>query len=162
LNEISGLGPLRLACDNKIKDVARFGNKYLKPDYEHILGIDFFCVHEAIVQVKGFHHDLMYTIEKSCVIPFANKKMFKHGFYTVDLIIDGKKFPKSMFPAEWTREKVISKLYEVYENYIKGGNIPELGSHGKYVMRSFIEEGVEIEMYISQKAKILTAYPILK
>jgi hypothetical protein len=88
--------------------------------------------------------------------------MFKHGFYTVDLIIDGQKFPKSLFPAEWTREKVMNKLYEAYENYIKSGRIPTLNTSGKYVIESFIEEGIEIKMCITQKGKILTAYPILK
>jgi hypothetical protein len=153
---------LRLACDNKVKDIVRFGDKYLKPQYEHIFGMEFFFVRETVTQVKGFHHDLMHAIEKSGAIPFANKRMFKHGFYTVDLIIDGQKFPKSLFPAEWTREKVMNKLYEAYENYIKSGRIPTLNTSGKYVIESFIEEGIEIKMCITQKGKILTAYPILK
>jgi hypothetical protein len=152
---------LRLACDNRVKDVARFGNKYLKPQYEHIFGMEFFFVHEIVAQVKGFHHDLRHAIEKSGAIKFANKVMYEHGFYTVDLIIDGKGFSKSLFPAEWPREKVISKIYEAYENYIKSGRIPTLGPSGKYIIRGFIEEGIEIELCITQKAKILTAYPVL-
>jgi len=154
---------LRLTCDNKIKDVANFGNKYLKPDYEHILGIELKFGRRGISQVGGFHHDFMQMMETSGVIgELANKRMYKHGFYTIDLIINGQTFSKSLFPAEWPHEKVIHKVYEAYENYIKSGRTLTFGTDGKCVIESFIEEGIKIKMCITSKAKILTAYPVLK
>jgi hypothetical protein len=93
---------------------------------------------------------------------FANKVMHQSGFYCADIIINGEVFTKSFFPAEWTREKVISKIYEAYENFIKNNGIPKSQPNETYKIWSYIQEGIEIEMYITKKGKILTAYPILE
>jgi len=156
------LQALRLVYDNKVKGFAEFANKWLKIEYEHILGIDLIFDRKGFPRINGFHHDLMGAIEKSGAIEFTNKTVYNAGFYKADLVIDGTKITKTFFPSEWPRKKVIEKIYEAYENCIKSGVLPELGSDGKYVIQSNIQEGIDIKMCITQKGKVLTAYPILR
>jgi hypothetical protein len=157
------IAQLRKIFDCTIKGFAECANKYLKLDYKHILGIDLWFDRKGITKLEGFHHDFMEIIEKSGVIKFVNKTVYTAGFYKATLVGDGlRALKKSFFPAEWTREKVISKIYEAYENFVKNGGIPKLEHNGTYKIQSCIQEGVEIEMYITKKGKILTAYPILE
>jgi hypothetical protein len=156
------MASLRALFDGKKKGFAACANKYLKLDYEHIFGIELWFNRKGKAQVDGFYLDFLGAIEKSGVIKFAHKKIYTAGFYKADLVIDGAIITKTFFPSAWTREKVISKIYEACENFIKNGGIPELGKDGKYIIKSYIEEGIEIKMCITQKGKILTAYPILK
>jgi hypothetical protein len=153
---------LRKIFDCTRKGFAECKDKWIKIAYKHIFGFDLSFSKKGKPDFGGFHHDLMNLFENSGVFEFANKVIHQSGFYCADIIINGKRFKKSFFPAEWTREKVISKIYEVYENFIKNGGIPELGPNGVYKIENYIQEGVEIRIYITQKGKVLTAYPILK
>jgi hypothetical protein len=58
-------------------------------------------------------------------------------------------------------QKVIEKIYEAYGNFVKSGIPLELQNDGKYLARGVIEGNVKIEMYITTKGKIVTAYPKL-
>lgn len=156
------LGALRLLFDNKVKGFAEFANKFIKIEYKHILGMDLVFDAQGRAKFSGFHHDLMNTIEKSGAIEFANKVIHKNGFYGADLIIDGMKTPKTFFPSEWPREKVIEKIYEAYHNFIKCGVIPKPRPNEKYLISGTIEEGISIEMWVTKKGKVVTAYPLLK
>jgi hypothetical protein len=84
------------------------------------------------------------------------------GVYKTTLRQNGNMVKKTatFFPAHWSREQVITKIYEAYENFIKSGAIAEI-EKGKYLVRGFTNERVTIEMYITQKGHIVTAYPIL-
>jgi hypothetical protein len=46
--------------------------------------------------------------------------------------------------------------------FTKSGVVPKPRSNGKYLISGHIKEGVQIEIWITQKGKIITAYPILK
>jgi hypothetical protein len=100
------------------------------------------------------------TNEKSGAIEFAPKTIYAAGFYRSDLIIDKTIITKSFFPAEWTREKVINKIYEAYENFMNKGLQP-ISENNKYRIDAFIDEGVKIRMYITKNGVIKMAYPIL-
>ena len=154
---------LRKLFDNTVKGFAEFSNKYIKIDYEHIFGMELRFSKKGLLQISGFHHDLKNAIEKSGLIEFANKIITKSGFYEVTLFHEGNVAKKvaTFFPAHWSREKVISKIHEAYNNFLKSGEkaIPKDG--GKYVIRGLIEEGIKIEMYITANGVITTAYPIL-
>ena len=157
------IAALRSLFDNKIKGFGEFANKYLKMDYEHILGIDLSFSRRGVPQIGGFHHDYMHTIKKSKTFEFVNEVVDKTGFYTAELFCEGKYIDiKTFFPAQWSREQVINAIYEVYENFIKNGCIPKLEIDGKYSMQGLTKEGIEIIMYITKKGTIKTAYPILK
>jgi hypothetical protein len=156
------LSSLRLLFDNKVKGFAEFANKFIKIEYRHILGMDLAFDVQGRAKFSGFHHDLMNTIEKSGAIEFVNKVMHKNGFYSADLIIDDIKTPKTFFPSEWPREKVIEKIYEAYHNFIRGGVIPKPRPNEKYLISGTIAEGIDIEMWVTKKGKVVTAYPLLK
>ena len=40
--------------------------------------------------------------------------------------------------------------------------VPELRNDGKYIIQGCTSEGVEIEMFITKKGHLTTAYPIVK
>jgi hypothetical protein len=112
--------------------------------------------------ISGFHHDFMGAVEKSGLMKFV-RIAEKNGCYMADIIVDGQRIPgKTFFPQHWSREEVISKIYEAYENFIKSGVIPELGNDGKYKIRALTNERIKIEMHITQKGHIKSAYPIIK
>jgi hypothetical protein len=153
---------LHTLFDRKIKGFAEFSNKYLKPDYEHILGMNLWFSRRGVVQIGGFHHDFMKIIEKSGVFRFTDKIMYKHKFYSAKLF-HGENYIKhiTFFPSHWTREQVISKIYEAYNNFIKSGVQPILEKNQQYRISGFTQEGINIEMFITKNGVISTAYPIL-
>lgn len=157
------LESLRLLCDNKVLDTAYFGNKYLKPQYKHIFGIDLYFSRRGIPQISGFHHDLLQMIENSGVFQFTNKIIHESNFYSAKLYC-GENLVKEItfFPSEWSREQVINKIYEAYDNFKKSGAPLIAEQNGKFKIQGVIKEGITIEMCITQKAEILTAYPLLK
>jgi len=53
-------------------------------------------------------------------------------------------------------------IYDVYNSFIVSGKEPFLRSDGKYLLNGWTSEGIEIEIFITQKGLIKTAYPILK
>jgi hypothetical protein len=152
---------LKLACDNKVKDVARFGNKYLKPQYAHILGMDLYFARRGLPKIGGFHLDLMNTIEKTNIFTYVGKIVYENGFYKAKLFY-GENLVKEItfFPSHWSRKQVIEKIYEAYDNFRKSGVEP-LIRDGKYYIEGAIQEGVDIAMYITKNGEIKTAYPVL-
>ncbi len=154
------LEPLRLLCDNKVLDTARFGNKYLKPEYEHILGMDLYFSRRGVPQINGFHHDFMAAIEKADVFKFVDKVVYENGFYQARIFY-GEEFVKhiTFFPSDWSRRQVIEKIYEAYSNAVKSGvSFKEQG--GKYIVEALTGEGVKIRMYITKNGTLKTAYPV--
>jgi hypothetical protein len=157
------LRQLRPLFDNQVKGFAEFANKYIKVDYEHILGMVLEFNHEGLLKFGGFHHDLMNTIEQGGAIQFLNKTVDRFGCYKADLLMCGKTFrDKSFFPANWSREQVVIKIHEAYDNFIKSGKKAVLEANRKYKIQGFTNEGIEIEMCITQKGLIKTAYPLLR
>jgi hypothetical protein len=66
--------------------------------------------------LAGFHHDYLGQLEKAGAIIVTNKRMGPHGFYMADISIAGRTYRnKTFFPQEWPQEKVIHKIYEVYD-----------------------------------------------
>jgi uncharacterized protein VirK/YbjX len=106
---------------------------------------------------------IMNLLEKSGVIEFFDKVVYKNGFYQATLRHNSHvvKQTATFFPAHWSREQVMKKIYEAYENFIKSGLKPHLARDGKYIIKGTIKEGIEIEMYITKNGHIRTAYPIL-
>lgn len=147
------------------KGFAEFKNGHIKIPYEHILGIELKWneLKGTLSGISGFHHDFMGTLEKSGLLKFVRKGVEKNGCYLVDIILDGSRIPgKTFFPQHWSREKVVSKIYEAYDNFIKSGAIPELNNKGKYVINGYTNEGIEIQMFITKNGQMATAYPIVE
>jgi len=154
---------LRQLFDGKVKGFKEFANKFLKFEYEHTLGIDLTWTRRGMPNIGGFHHDMMGLVEKSGIFEFANKRMLSNGFYKAELFFKGHKVKEvTFFPSNWSREKVISKIIEAYENAIKSGIELSLEPNQKYKLAGMIEEGIEIEMHITQQGKVTSGYPIIK
>ena len=151
---------LRKIFDNKVYGFGDFTNRYLKIDYEHILGMDLYFDYKNLPKLSGFHHDYMNVIENTGIIKFANKIMDSIGACKADLILNGIIVPgKTFFPAHWSREKVINSIYEAYTNFMNSGVVPMARPDGKYLIKGFANDGMEIEMFITKNAKVTTAYP---
>lgn len=147
------------------KGFAEFKSKHIKIPYEHILGIELKWndIKGTLSGISGFHHDFMGAIEKSGVLKFVRKGIEKNGCYMADVFVGEKCIPgKTFFPQSWSREKVINKIYEAYDNFIKSGAIPLLEKNGKYRVNAFTKEGIEIEMHFTKNGQMATAYPIVK
>jgi hypothetical protein len=100
-------------------------------------------------------------IEKSGIFHFTDRIVHESGFYSAKLYY-GENYVKriTFFPSHWSREQVISKVYEAYNNFVKSGLEAEL-KNGKYLIKGFTDEGITIEMYITTSGHIKTAYPVL-
>jgi hypothetical protein len=157
-----GIELLRPVFENTRKGFGVFADKFIKIDYKHILGIELKFGRNGLSKISGFHHDFMNSIEKSGLLDFRNKIMCQNGFYKAKIFSEGRFIKEiSFFPTHWSREKVVSAIYEAYDEFVKSGRIAELGSDGKYFFDGFTKDGVKIEMYMTQNCKITTAYPLL-
>ncbi|HJZ23006.1 MAG TPA: EndoU domain-containing protein [Candidatus Babeliales bacterium] len=67
---------------------------------------------------------------------------------------------KAFFPAEWSRQEVIDKILEAYDNYQEKGTIRSMPD-GKHRIKSVTNDGVEIIMYITKNAELKMAYPVV-
>jgi hypothetical protein len=154
---------IRKSLDNKVKGFLECANKYLKPEYEHILGINPISGRNGISKIGGFHHDNMHSFRKSGILEFVDLAKTESGFYKADIFSAGRYIDtKTFFPAHWSRKQVMEKILETCESFIKSGLQPTLTKDGKYLIKHMIENGVEIEMYITKSGHIKTAYPVLK
>jgi hypothetical protein len=153
---------LRTIFDGKMKGFAEFSNKYLKLDYEHIFGLIPIIGRKGLSRIGGFHHDFMHALRKNNILEFVDTVVTKTGFYESKIFSAGHYVDtKTFFPAHWSREQVIHKIYEVYENFIKSGSKPNLASNGKYIIKGTIEEGIGIEIRITKNGHIRTAFPTI-
>lgn len=154
---------IRKSLDNKVKGFLECANKYLKPEYEHILGINTISGRNGISKIGGFHHDGMHSFRKSGILEFVDLAKTESGFYKANIFSAGRYIDtKTFFPAHWTRKQVMEKILETCESFIKNGQLPTLTKDGKYLIKHMIENGVEIEIYITKSGHIKTAYPVLK
>ena len=103
----------------------------------------------------------MGAVEKSGLFQLVTTSVEKNGFYRADVIIEGSRIPgKTFFPKNWSREKVVNKIGEAYDNFIKSGaSASEKG--GKYIVDGLTNEGITIRMFITKNGQIATAYPKL-
>ncbi len=143
------------------KGFNEFKNKFIKIAYEHILAPDI-KMGKGGERLSGLHHDFMGYFEETNFVEMIRKVENEFGYYKADILWKGEIYKdKTFFPKEWPREKVIEKIYEAYGEFMRGKKKPVLGKDGKYKIRGMTKEGIDIEMVITQKGKITTAYPKL-
>ena len=153
---------LKVVFDNRVKGFGEFANKYIKIDYEHILGMDLSFSKRGILQIGGFHHGFMHVVKKSNMFEFVDEVIHASGFYKAKVFHKGY-FVKEItfFPADWSREKVINSIHEAYDSFIKSGMAPFVESNGKYRIEGYTKNGIQVRMYITKKGLITTVYPLL-
>jgi hypothetical protein len=107
---------------------------------------------------SGFHHDYLCELENSGVVQLLNKQVCpKTGVIKADVVWNGVKQQKTLFPSHWTREQVIEKILEAYKNF---QDVPKF-HNGKWIVESMTNEGMKIKIVISEQAKVMTAYPLI-
>jgi hypothetical protein len=145
------------------KGFGEFANKHVKIAYEHILGMELSFSKKGMPHINGFHIDHMNTVEKSGIVEFSNKVMYKDGFYSAELLFNGKTAKKTatFFPAHWTNEQVIDAIFEAYDNFIKNGAKPEAIAKNNYILQGNISTGQTIEIICTPNGNFKTAYPIM-
>jgi len=149
------------ALKAKFGQYDKINDKWLKLDFEHVFGMDVAWTKKGKPSMGGFHHDAGSKVLKSEVFDFADKVVCDHGFWKAKVFYKGD-FVKeaTFFPSDWSREKVVNKIFEAYGNAIKNGAELILNDKGKYRIVGLTNEGIEIEMYITQKGHIKTVYPL--
>ena len=103
----------------------------------------------------GYHYDGIedtpgYIVEGTKSEPDEN------GVYTAKVEVDGiaktgNRGYSSFYPEFWTPQDVIDAINEAYENKEKIGDDLYAG---------LTSEGIEIDMALTNKGKIITAYPV--
>ncbi len=148
---------------NKFSQYEKINDKWLKLDMEHFFGMDVSWGKKGKANLGGFHQDLDNKILNQGIFEFADKVMYDHGFWKAKIFYKGD-FVKNgtFFPSDWSREKVVSKIFEAYQNAVNSGIKLVPDDSGKYFLEGFTNEGIEIAMHITQKGHIKTVYPVFK
>lgn len=152
---------LHAVFDRTRKGFAEFSNKYIKVPYKHIFVPEIAPTKNGL-KFTGFHHDYLNALENSGIVKITNRVMGKHGVYEAKVWIDGRPEIKTFFPSDWSRNKVIAKIFEAYDDFIKKGGIHFEIKGNKYTCYGMTKEGIEIKMHITKKGQITTAYPNFK
>jgi hypothetical protein len=157
------IAAIKKTYDRTKDGFTEIAGKKITMEYKHILGMELNLNKKGKLKLSGFHHDLEHVIEKSDILKFTNKAFDKYGCYSADLVMDGlPRVPdKTFFPAHWSREDVVKKIYEAYDDFEKSGANATLIPNGTYKINGFTKEGIKIEMLVTQKGVINTAYPKL-
>lgn len=114
------------------------------------------------MKLGGFHHDPSDLLGENNIFNLVNK-FSKEGFYGGELYYNGERIKNiTFFPVDWSREKVVIKIYEAYDNFIKNGETKFKKRGNKYIIDSVIEEGINIIIVIKEDGLITSAYPILE
>lgn len=113
--------------------------------------------------LNGLHHDYQRKLETAGYFHLKNIKQMPNGVYQGQILKklpNGKKVhsTKTFFPKDWTREQVIEKIFEAYNNYKE--ELSFLDS--KAVITTETNEGIKIRMVITDAGEILTAFPIIE
>ena len=103
----------------------------------------------------GYHYE---GIEDSpgTVIEGTRSKPDSHGVYSGKVMVDGVKKTgnkgySTFFPIYMTPQDVVDAINQAYENAERIGNDLYAG---------ITDDGIEIDMYLTSKGKITTAYPV--
>ncbi len=141
---------------------ADFPTKYIKLTYKHVLAPDFNVQRSGNVKLTGFHHDVNGALEQSGIITLVNKREDTFGCYEAEPMFNGQMLPKkTFFPQSWSREKVISKIFEAYDNFKAGGATNyTITERGTYKFEAYTNEGIKIQFDITANGQINTCYPI--
>ena len=142
--------------------------RFESANLEHLFGADKLVKERAggAVDAKhsGLHHDKGWKLEKKGKIEILSERKVdprtgavKVEKYRIERIVYEK--PKTFFPAEWSRRKVIDKIIEASQNIVetvkKGITCDEV--------IGITEEGMKILLVIRRADKFLiTAYPYMK
>ena len=68
----------------------------------------------------------------------------------------------TFFPTAWSREQVVAKIYEAYDNFIKSGAQNFEKTAQGYDCIGHTNEGIQIQFHITKTGEVSSCYPILE
>ncbi|MBO6293734.1 MAG: EndoU domain-containing protein [Selenomonas sp.] len=108
-------------------------------------------------KATGYHYDKVEG-SKGEIISGTRSKEDKHGVYTAKVKVEGvqKNGFSSFYPDDWTPQEVVDAINAAYEDALGNTDNPQgdlwIGYSGD----------LEIDMYLTEQKKIITAYPIYR
>ena len=106
-------------------------------------------------KATGYHYDKVEG-SKGEIISGTRSKTDKHGVYTAKVKVEGiqKNGFSSFYPDDWTPQEVVDAINTAYKDALADKQNPRgslwIGHAGK----------LEIDMYLDDNRKILTAFPV--
>lgn len=105
----------------------------------------------------GYHYDKVKD-SKGKILPGTRSKEDKNGIFTAKVEVDGVKKNgfSSFYPDTWTPQEVVDTINEAYKDALGNPKNPKGDLWIGY------SKNLEIDMYLTDQKKILTAYPIYR
>lgn len=149
------------------KKATGVSSKYTIKDIEHLENTQNFAkgalehIFDGTINKKGKatgYHYSMIEDSKGHILEGTRSNPDAHGVFTAKVRVgDVKKNGfSSFYPETWSPQEVVDAINEAYEDAVNNPENPRgdlwIGHSGK----------LEIDMYLNEKKKIVTAYPIFQ
>ena len=149
------------ACANKliehfkkIIDEAKFSIERLR----HLFEPDIRCYRGQKPTISGWHHDYQGKIKQTGIIEVKIIETHPSGAYLAEWSYKGETKRSTFFPDHWTREEVIVKVGEAFQNKIKNNTKP----NGNTEIIGETSCGLKILIAKDPTGEILSPYPLLQ
>lgn len=108
-------------------------------------------------KATGYHYDKVED-SKGEILSGTRSKEDKHGVYTAKVKVEGiqKNGFSSFYPDAWTPQEVVDAINTAYADALGNTDNP----HGDLWIG--YSGDLEIDMYLTEQKKIITAYPIYR
>ena len=103
---------------------------------------------------SGYHYDMIEDSD-GYIVEGTRSEKDEYGVYTANIEVSGKKKShySTFFPDEWSPQEVVDAINAAREDAMANNRKVDSLWIGYY-------EGIEIDMYMTKKGKITTAYPV--
>ena len=103
---------------------------------------------------SGYHYDMIKNSPGS-IVEGTRSKPDKNGCYTANVEVDGhaKDHYSTFYPDDWTPQQVVDAIIAARKDALKNDRHKGDTYIGYY-------NGIEINMYLDSKDRVVTAYPI--
>ncbi|MBR3457937.1 MAG: EndoU domain-containing protein, partial [Selenomonadaceae bacterium] len=159
--------PQAVSGTSSTKKATGVSSKYTIKDIEHLENTQNFAkgalehIFDGTINKKGKatgYHYSMIEDSKGHILEGTRSNPDAHGVFTAKVRVgDVKKNGfSSFYPETWSPQEVVDAINEAYEDAVNNPENPRgdlwIGHSGK----------LEIDMYLNEKKKIVTAYPIFQ
>ncbi len=164
----SGSGVLPAVSEtSSSKNVAGVSSKYKIKDITHLKNTQNFAngalehIFDGTINKKGKatgYHYSMIEDSKGQILEGTRSHPDAHGVFTAKVRVEDvrKNGFSSFYPETWSPQEVVDAINEAYKDAVNNPENPRgdlwIGHSGK----------LEIDMYLNEKKKIVTAYPIFQ